>query len=105
MRKLVPAKRVPDPSLEDLEVSLTRALGAVVGGGALSRALGYRTQAAFRQALSRDRVPVRVFEIEGRRGRFARTGDIARWLWSQGKASPVESARTLRKGAEPKDSA
>lgn len=98
MRKSVNAKPSAEPTLEDFEVSLTRALGAVVGGGDLSRALGYRTQAAFRQALARDRLPVRVFEIEGRRGRFARTGDIARWLWGQGVTSLPATP-----GASPKE--
>ena len=70
-------------SLEELELRLTRALGAVVGGGALTRTLGYRTQGAFRQALARERVPVPGFVIDGRRGRFALTSDIARWLWPQ----------------------
>lgn len=99
MRKSVNSKCSPEPTFEDLEVNLTRALGAVVGGGDLSRALGYRTQAAFRQALARDRLPVRVFEIEGRRGRFARTGDIARWLWGQGVTSlPTTPGASLEEG-------
>lgn len=70
-------------SLEEFEARLTRAIGTVVGGGQLSRALGYRSQGAFRQSLARQRVPVPVFFIEGRRGRFAMTSDIARWLWAQ----------------------
>jgi len=71
-------------SLQILEARLTRTLGVVVGGAALSRALGYPSQGAFRQAFARNRLPVQVFEIEGRRGRFAKTSDIARWLWTQG---------------------
>jgi hypothetical protein len=71
-------------SAEALEAYLTHTLGAVVGGATLSRTLGFRSQDAFRRALARDRIPVRVFCIEGRRGRFALTRDVARWLHSQG---------------------
>lgn len=78
-------------SLDELEKRLTRTLGTVVGGAALSRALGYPSQGAFRQAVARGRLPVRVFELEGRRGRFALTADIARWLWAQCAPQKIES--------------
>jgi len=81
-------------SLEELESRLTRSLGAIVGGITLSRTLGYRTQGAFRQALARKRVPVPVFALEGRRGRFAYTGDIARWLWPKLKAETRHHVRS-----------
>lgn len=73
------------------EAALTQALGPVVGGSALSRALGFRTQAAFRKAKQRGRLPVATFEVEGRRGRFAATADIAAWLWSKRGAPTLES--------------
>lgn len=76
-----------DRSLEDFEARLTRTLGPVIGGGQLSRALGFPSQGAFRQALARKRLPVPVFEIEGRRGRFALAGDIAQWLWTRRSAA------------------
>jgi len=74
----------PDTSenFDALEARLTRALGVIVGGQALTRALGYPSQTAFRQAYARDRLPVAVFSIPGRRGRFALVGDIARWIWA-----------------------
>ena len=40
-------------------------------------------QDAFRKASHRGRLPVRTFEMVGRRGRFAVTTDIAQWLWDQ----------------------
>lgn len=67
-------------SADALEASLTRALGPVLGGAQLTRALGYPTQSAFRRALSRGAVPIPVFTIAGRRGRFALTRDVAAWL-------------------------
>lgn len=69
-------------TLAQLEKDLVQQLGQVVGGGALTRALGFRTQGAFRQAFARKRLPIPVFELEGRRGRFAHTLDIARWMWT-----------------------
>jgi len=70
-------------SYEIFEARLIRALGAMVGGEALSWALGYRSQDAFRKAHHRGRVPVAMFEVAGRRGRFASVVDIAAWLWRQ----------------------
>jgi hypothetical protein len=79
MTELRPTRMSPNDA-EELEASLTRTLGALIGGEALSKTLGYRTQSAFRRALARGRVPVHVFTIEGRRGRFALAKDLATWL-------------------------
>ncbi len=74
---------VQPKTYEDFEYRLISALGATVGGRALTMALGYPTQDAFRKASHRGRLPVRTFEMVGRRGRFAVTTDIAQWLWDQ----------------------
>ena len=70
-----------------LEVLLERQLmhryGPLIGNDDLSQALGYPSKDAFRQALSRKSVPVPVFEIENRRGKFALIGDVAKWLVTQ----------------------
>jgi hypothetical protein len=68
---------------EDFEYRMILVLGATVGGRSLTKALGYPSQDAFRKALQRGRLPIRTFEVTGRRGRFAAATDIARWLWSQ----------------------
>lgn len=81
-------------SYEDFETRLIRALGATVGGVALTRALGYPSQDAFRKAHQRGRVPVATFEVEGRRGRFASAIDIAGWLWRQRTPTPPRSGAT-----------
>lgn len=52
----------------------------VITGEALRSSLGYRSDEAFRQSLTRNTVPVRVFTIENRRGKFALIRDIAIWL-------------------------
>jgi len=82
------------------EATLTQTLGPVVGGTALTRALGFRTQAAFRKAKQRGRLPVRTFEVEGRRGRFAATSDIAAWLWAK-RAAPLDPRLAQEPAAGP----
>jgi hypothetical protein len=54
--------------------------GPLTGGKDLVKALGYRSAAAFRQASQRGTLPVHVFEIPSRRGKFALTSDIINWL-------------------------
>lgn len=47
------------------------------------RILGFPSPAAYRQALARQRIAVPLFEIAGRRGRFALTQEVAQWLADQ----------------------
>lgn len=56
--------------------------GFIVGGPALARLLGYRSGDAFRKATQRGTLPVRTFTLPNRKGQFARTADVARWLSS-----------------------
>lgn len=71
-----------------LESDLLRLHGPMIGGAALHAALGYPSSSAFRMALARDRVPVKVFSIEHRRGKFALVKDLASWLALQRLGSP-----------------
>jgi len=66
-----------------LESDLLRLHGPIIGGAALHAALGYPSASAFRMALARDRVPVKVFGIDHRRGKFALVKDLAVWLAQQ----------------------
>lgn len=63
-----------------LASELTSIHGPMIGGDALWRVLGYASSDAFRQAYSRGLMPVPVFRIENRRGKFALAHDVARWL-------------------------
>lgn len=65
-----------------LVFAMEREYGPLLGGTALYRALGLPSAAAFRQAASRDALPVQVFSIPHRRGRFALTREVAMWLAS-----------------------
>lgn len=55
--------------------------GLIVAGRDLVRLLGYRTPTAFRQAAHRESLGIFTFFVRGRRGRCARTSDVARWAF------------------------
>lgn len=65
---------------KELEEQLLRLKGPLLTGEYLRTALGYPSMEAFRQALSRKTVPIPVFSIPQRRGKFALVRDLARWL-------------------------
>jgi len=67
-----------------IEATLIREEGAILGGDALRRALGYRSLDALRKAIRRGTIPVTVFPLQGRRGRFALARDVAVWLATVG---------------------
>lgn len=69
-----------DPLAQELEQDLLQRYGPVIGPADLRKALGYNTADAFRQALARGVLPVPVFAIAHRRGKFALTKDVAQWI-------------------------
>ncbi|WP_443612710.1 hypothetical protein [Acinetobacter pseudolwoffii] len=54
--------------------------GEIIGGFELAKLLGYKSTAAFRQAISRNQIPFSTFNIENRKGKFAYTNDVISWL-------------------------
>jgi hypothetical protein len=54
--------------------------GILLFGKALYQVLGFTNGDAFRQAFKRGKLSVAVFELEGKRGRYALAEDIANWL-------------------------
>ena len=72
-------ENLPDLALT-LEQDLLEKHGPMIANDALRAALGYSSMNAFRQALVRKTVPVPVFSVEKRRGKFALVKDVARWL-------------------------
>lgn len=65
---------------DELERELFDRFGPLVGGSDLVKALGYRTDAAFRQAVSRKTLPVAVFAIPGRKGKWCLVKDLVDWI-------------------------
>lgn len=88
---------MPEPSIEQqlaeaLERDLFNRHGPMIGQEHLWQALGYSSIDAFRQAEARQTLPVRVFPLERRRGKFALVKDVAIWLARQYAAQPAPSA-------------
>jgi len=63
-----------------LEQDLLATHGPMLTGEVLWKSLGYSSADAFRQAASRKNVLVPIFAIEHRRGKFALTKEVARWI-------------------------
>jgi hypothetical protein len=76
-------KPLDEPLADVLNRDLAGRYGPMISNDNLRLALGYPSKEAFRQALSRKTIPVPIFEIENRRGKFALTKDIASWLAAQ----------------------
>lgn len=70
-------------SPSQLESKMMKTLGPLLGGEALWRALGFGSAHSFRRALRNGEVGVRIFRLPNRRGAYALTTDVARWLDSQ----------------------
>jgi len=74
-------------SNKKLEESLLHLLfkeyGPMVTGVDLVKVLGYPSDNAFRQSISRKTVPVEIFDIPNRKGKFALVTEIASWLAAQ----------------------
>lgn len=70
----------PSRRINDLERTVIQKHGFLLTGEDLRRALGYGSLESLRQAIMRGTIPVRVFEVPGRRGKFATARDVARWL-------------------------
>jgi len=82
---------------------LLRRWGPLLQGEALRSALGFPTMTALRQAITRGTTPVPVFKIDGRRGRYAHTWTVARWLASQGTAGTTPPPASTPKGGSHSD--
>ena len=66
-----------------LEVDLLQIYGPVLTGKDLQKTLGYASKDAFRQAITRKLIPVPLFEMKNRRGKFALAKDVACYLAQQ----------------------
>ncbi|MDP9911927.1 hypothetical protein J2W27_004051 [Variovorax boronicumulans] len=86
--------QIDEELVKALEERLTQRHGLILPSAALAAALGYPTMRAYHQAVLRQTIPVRLFHIEHRRGRFALARDVARWLAQQyqGAAGPLRPA-------------
>lgn len=74
----------------ELDHSLNEKYGPMISGENLRIVLGYPSMPAFRQALSRKTVPVPVFALPNREGKYALTKDVAIWLAAQRNAAAAK---------------
>lgn len=66
-----------------IEKELYENVGPLLFGEKLYNALGFPSSAAFRQALSRKYIEVEIFSLPNRRGKFALSRDVAKFLAQQ----------------------
>lgn len=64
----------------EFETGLLQVYGPLVTGEPLLQALGYKSNTALNRAVKKNEIPFHLFDIEHRRGKFAFTKDIAKWL-------------------------
>ena len=84
-----------EASSTDFVALMLAEYGPLLSGDVLVNALGFPTSAAFWQARRCGRVQVRTFRIEGRRGTFALTSDVAAWLLAAADNLSGETVREL----------
>lgn len=77
-----------DTYAQILEQDLLRRYGPLIGHEELRQALGYPSMDAFRQAAVRKQLPVPVFVLPKRHGKYALVKDVAAWL-AQCRATAV----------------
>lgn len=80
---------------KDLAGQMLEKYGPLLRGVELYTALGFRTYAAFHRARENGRIGVRTFEVQGRRGVFALTNEVAAWLLKQANES-AESSNQIK---------
>lgn len=78
-----------------LEAELTAKYGPLLSGNSLREVLAFQTPAAFRRSASRRQLPVPVFTIAHRRGKFALAKDVAAWLASRRASATTPGAAVL----------
>ena len=83
--------RFDEPLAVLLERELMHRHGPMLSNDDLRLALGYSSKEAFRQAISRKTVPIPIFDIENRRGKFALVKDVATWLAAQRERAAQEA--------------
>lgn len=64
----------------NIDTVLFEQYGPLIGGNDLAKVLGYKTAGAFNKSVRQSRIDLRIFDIKGRKGKFAYTNDVAQWI-------------------------
>lgn len=77
---------------ERLQERLLLRFGELVGSEELQELLGFPSRGALRQAIHRNTLGLKLFNVPGRVGKYALTCDVAEWIW--GLRSGIEKSET-----------
>lgn len=90
---------------QTLEKNIIKRQRPLISNDDLREALGYSTMDAFRQALARKTVPVPVFSLANRRGKYALVKDVADWLVEQRETAAAQLRHYRKKPRKRKEDA
>lgn len=68
---------------KDFGAHLLTQYGPLISGKDLYTCLGFKTYAAFYRAKQLNEIDVNVFRLHNRKGWFAKTADVAKWIETQ----------------------
>lgn len=68
---------------QEVLAALVERHGHMIGMRHLHKAMGFPSYDALKQCLLRRQLDLNLFYVEGRKGRFAMTADVADWLAAQ----------------------
>ncbi|WP_109477294.1 hypothetical protein [Paraburkholderia sp. C35] len=95
--------KLSDARNDAVENYLIERYGLLLSGCSLWKAIGFLSSSAFRKAASRGALPVKTFRIEGRKGLFAYTSDVATWISGVGGSTgQIEEMKDVAAEAIPK---
>lgn len=71
--------------IQRIELSITETWlrqehGSILSAATTAKLMGFKSVDALRQARRAKRLPITMFEVEGRRGWFSSARDVAQWL-------------------------
>ncbi|KZN60873.1 hypothetical protein [Pseudoalteromonas luteoviolacea] len=69
-----------DSGKPDFEKILVAKYGVLIPLSEVWRVLGYPSHNAYRKAIQKKELPIPVFQIDNRKGRFAFSIDVANWM-------------------------
>lgn len=75
---------------EQIRLDLAYRYGEVIGGDTLRLVLGYATLPAMNSAIRSKKLSLPTFFVEGRKGRFALTKEVANWIAVQRCSAVVD---------------
>lgn len=77
-------KRLKPSNTTENQPRLLQKYGQLIGTTEMAKVLGYPTPNALRMAIYRKTLPIRMFDVPGRRGKFALTAEVEAWLATLG---------------------